>query len=79
MTLGERARVAELPGEAILTREEVGAWLALPPRQVDRLGVPGLRLGHRTVRYRKADVAAWLQTRTTSGGRSQAVPYYGTR
>jgi len=63
VTLAERARVAELPGEAILTRDEVAAWLALPPRQVDRLGVPELRLGHRTVRYRKADVAAWLEGR----------------
>ena len=60
VTLAERARIAELPVDLFLTREEVAAWLALAPRQVDRLGVPGLRLGHRTVRYRKADITAWL-------------------
>ena len=62
MTLAERARVAELPADTFLTREEVAAWLALPyPRQVDRLGVPALRLGRRTVRYHKGTVLTWLE------------------
>jgi excisionase family DNA binding protein len=50
-----------MPGsDPILTREEVAKWLQLKPRQVERLGIPYLRLGQRTVRYRKADVEAWL-------------------
>lgn len=49
------------PPEAILTRHEVATWLRLKPRQVERLGVPVLRLGPRTLRYRAGDVAAWIE------------------
>ena len=49
-------------GDPILTREEVAKWLKLAPRQVERLGVPYLRLGKRTIRYRKSEVEAWLAT-----------------
>lgn len=45
---------------AILTTAEVAAWLRVHPRQVQRLGVPCLNLGHKTKRYRAADVIAWL-------------------
>jgi hypothetical protein len=64
MTLAERARVAELPADTLLTPEETAAWLGLDTvRHLTRLGVPSLRLGHRTTRYRKGTVAAWLDTK----------------
>jgi hypothetical protein len=47
--------------DAILTRDEVAAWLKVKPRQVERLGVPYLDLGRRTKRYLAKDVFAWLQ------------------
>jgi hypothetical protein len=45
----------------VLTREQVAAWLQVRPRQVERLGVPCIALGRKTVRYLKADVLAWLE------------------
>ena len=51
------------PTEDILTQKEVAAWLKLKPRQVERLGIPALRLGHRTIRYRRSDVERWVAER----------------
>ena len=45
----------------VLTRTEVAAWLKVKPRQVERLGVPCIALGRKTVRYLRADVLTWLQ------------------
>lgn len=45
----------------IMTTEEVAAWLKVKPRQVGRLGIPQLDLGHRTKRYLVQDVAGWLE------------------
>lgn len=47
--------------DAILTRDQVAAWLQIKPRQVERLGVPCVRLGARTLRYVRADVLRWLE------------------
>lgn len=47
--------------DEVLTRQEVAAWLKVRPRQLDRLGVPCLDLGHKTKRYLKEDVLAWLK------------------
>ena len=47
----------------ILSTEEVAQWLGLPKRQVTRLGIPAIRLGHRTVRFKTATVQAWLDQR----------------
>jgi len=47
--------------DAILTRDEVAAWLKIKPRQVERLGVPCLDLGRKTKRYMREDVERWLQ------------------
>ena len=44
----------------LLTPEEVGVWLQIPPRQVLRLPIPRRKLGRRTVRYDRADVQGWL-------------------
>lgn len=49
--------------DAILTRNEVAAWLKVEPRQVERLGVPQLDLGHKTKRYLAREVLAWLEQR----------------
>ena len=52
---------------AILTRDEVAAWLKVRPRQVERLGIPCLDLGHKTKRYIAEDVLAWLRARRNGG------------
>lgn len=45
----------------VMTREEVAAWLKVRPREVERLGVPCIPLGRKTVRYLRDDVLAWLE------------------
>ena len=49
----------------VLTRDEVAGWLKVEPRQVERLGVPCLRLGRKTLRYLRSDVLAWLEAQRT--------------
>src|SRR3989442_2964145 len=67
MTLGPRSRAVPvtvgLPPapDAILTAADVAAWLKITPRQVQRLGVPCVRLGPRTSRYFARDVLTWLE------------------
>ena len=51
----------ERAADDILTRDEVATWLKLRPRQVERFKVPAIRLGKKTVRYRRRDVVAWLE------------------
>lgn len=51
---------------AILTRDEVAAWLKVKPRQVERLGVPCLDLGRKTKRYYGRDVLRWLERQRRS-------------
>jgi len=46
----------------ILTQQEVAAWLKIHPRQVQRLRIPCLNLGHKTKRYLAEDVQDWLET-----------------
>lgn len=47
----------------VLTRNEVAAWLQVRPRQLERLGVPCLRLGNKTLRYLRSDVLTWLEAK----------------
>ena len=54
--------------DAILSALEVAQWLKLvnrhgvpQPRQVQRLGIPAIRLGHKTIRYKAATVTRWLE------------------
>jgi len=49
------------PLGAVLTREQVAEWLQVRPRQLDRMGVPYLDLGHKTKRYFAKDVQGWLE------------------
>ncbi len=56
---------AHAPGrvavDAVLTPNQVAAWLQVRPRQLERLGVPRLDLGRKTKRYLAGDVLAWIQ------------------
>lgn len=57
--------------DQVLTREDVARWLQVEPRQVERLGVPCLVLGRKTIRYFKADVQAWIdeyRAKSTASG-----------
>jgi hypothetical protein len=60
----KRPPVAVEPVDAtVMTRHEVAAWLKVAPRQVERLGVPCIPLGRKTVRYLRCDVLTWLQAK----------------
>lgn len=59
--------VGELQREALLTADEVGEWLKVARRQVQRLGIPRIDLGKKTPRYQVKDVLAWLETRRRDG------------
>jgi len=52
--------------QEVLTLQEVAAWLKVKPRQVLRLGIPCLDLGHRTKRFLAQDVRGWLERRVNS-------------
>jgi hypothetical protein len=61
--------------DAILTAAEVAAWLKITPRQVQRVGIPCVRVGLRTPRYLGRDLLAWLETQRrvqSSAGRRRA-------
>lgn len=49
--------------EAMLTADQVCAWLQLSKAQLYRLNLPAIRLGHRTVRYHVGTVIEYLKTR----------------
>lgn len=49
------------PQEEILTQDDVATWLKIERREVVRLGIPILRLGHKTLRFMRGDVLAWLK------------------
>jgi hypothetical protein len=49
--------------DEVLTLQEVAAWLKVRPRQVLRLGIPCIDLGHKTKRFLAEDVRAWLERR----------------
>jgi hypothetical protein len=55
----------------LLTRNELAALLRITPAQVSELvgrGLPCLRLGHRTLRYPRADALAWAEQQDRGGG-----------
>jgi predicted DNA-binding transcriptional regulator AlpA len=45
----------------LLSPKQVAVWLGISARQVLRLGIKSIRLGHRTIRYRKEDVDARIE------------------
>jgi len=54
----------------VMTQKQVAEWLQVRPRQIERLGIPRLDLGHKTKRYLKQDVLAWLETQRQAPSRS---------
>ena len=64
-----RAGFGELSPNTLLTADEVGDWLQVARRQVQRLGIPCIDLGRKTPRYKVKDVLAWLETRRRDTGR----------
>jgi predicted DNA-binding transcriptional regulator AlpA len=50
--------------DELLTRDEVAAWLKLPPKSVYELPIAKVKLGHRTVRWRRSDVEEFIDRRT---------------
>lgn len=65
--IGALAPVVDVSPDAFLTQAQVAALLQVRPRQVQRLGVTAVRLGHRTLRYRRSDVERWLAERVERG------------
>jgi hypothetical protein len=52
---------------AVMTPEEVAAWLHIEKRQLERYRIPCLCLGHKTRRYLKSDVLEWLAKQRKAG------------
>lgn len=51
----------------ILTAKDVSRWLKCSPRHLSRLPIPVISLGHRSRRYFRADVLAWLNQQRAGG------------
>lgn len=47
--------------DTIMTPKEVAELLKIDPRHLSRLDIPRLKLGHKTIRYFRKDVIAWLK------------------
>jgi hypothetical protein len=58
--------VTPIDADAILTRDEVAAWLKVRPRQVERLRIPHIDLGRKTKRYLRTEVLAWLHAKRSA-------------
>lgn len=52
--------------KSLLTTKQVAALLHQSPRQVLRLAIPRVRLGPKTIRFRREDVNAHIKARTTT-------------
>ena len=51
------------PREAMLTADQVCAWLQISERQLQRQNLPFVRLGKRTIRYHVGTVLEYLTKR----------------
>jgi hypothetical protein len=56
--------------DAILTRDEVCAWLKCAPRQVDRWDIPAIYLGPKSKRWLAKDVLDWLVQHRKNGSQT---------
>lgn len=56
-------RTLSYPPDAVLTVEEVAAWLGVSEKTVSRYGIKRIRLGGRTTRYLAEDVYAYLRAK----------------
>jgi excisionase family DNA binding protein len=63
--------------ERLLTARELAETLGVTPKTVlrwtDARGLPGYRIG-RALRYREADVEAWLQAHARADGATEEEP-----
>lgn len=59
-------KTAPEPDIAVMKPDEVAKLLQIDKRQLSRFGIPACRLGHKTVRYLRADVLAWIETQRSS-------------
>lgn len=56
-------RTVNYPPDAVLTVEEVAAWLGVSEKSVSRYGIKRIKLGGRTTRYLAEDVYAYLRAK----------------
>jgi predicted DNA-binding transcriptional regulator AlpA len=49
--------------EPLLTAAEVGRILGVRPKRVYELGIPSVRISERSLRWSRADLAAWIAQR----------------
>jgi hypothetical protein len=56
-------RTTSYPPDAILTEEEVAAWLLVSPKTVSRYPIKRAQLGGRTRRYIAEDVYTFIRSR----------------
>lgn len=49
--------------DPLMTAEQVAAFLTVRVKRVYELGIPTVRLSARSVRWRRADLLAWLESR----------------
>lgn len=67
---------AILPANDLLTREQAAAYLSIKPQTLavwkttGRYQIPVIKVG-RSVRYRRRDLDAWLESRRLNGGESE--------
>jgi hypothetical protein len=59
--LGETREVVAYPETAVLTIEDVAAWLQVSKRHAERLHIPCFYLGTRTRRYLGSTVLDYLK------------------
>ena len=59
------SRIEGDDSDSLLSPTAVAQMLGLSARHVLRLPIKQLRLGHHTVRYRRSDVEAFLERRTS--------------
>ena len=61
-----RPSLPELPDDAIVTVADVARYLGCSTRTVLRAGIPCLRVGPRTPRFRASDVRAWVAAKVAA-------------
>jgi hypothetical protein len=54
------------PTVDVLTPAQAAAWLQVHPRELARLGVPCVKLGRKTRRYRRQQVLVWLESKAAA-------------
>ncbi len=63
---GAPERAPETAMEPLLTVAQVARVLGVRPKRVYELGVPAVRISERSLRWRRADLEAWIASRSTA-------------